>query len=291
MGKRTKARECAFQMLYQWDIDAEPMDRVTRPVLAGAGRHATRRRRMAERLARGAQGDLARLDQADRARRPPTGGFERIAAVDRNILRIGVLRADAGAGDAVGRHHRRGGGDGQALRRGGLAGVRERRAGRGASAALREKEAARSAEPSAMSDRPRRPPAGLAGGVGTAPGEGPGAAGPGRRSLSEPLRAHATAWREIVAAYGREDARGAGGARGAGAHRRPGAHAGAATARRPSRRSRDGEARLQVYVRADEVGERAYQILDLARPRRFRGRRRAPSCARARASCRCRRRS
>ena len=28
MGKRTKARECALQMLYQWDVTREPMDRV-----------------------------------------------------------------------------------------------------------------------------------------------------------------------------------------------------------------------------------------------------------------------
>ena len=28
MGKRTKARECALQMLYQWDVTRDPMDRV-----------------------------------------------------------------------------------------------------------------------------------------------------------------------------------------------------------------------------------------------------------------------
>ena len=28
MGRRTKARECALQMLYQWEITREPMDTV-----------------------------------------------------------------------------------------------------------------------------------------------------------------------------------------------------------------------------------------------------------------------
>ena len=28
MGKRTKARECAFQILYQWDVTREPIEHV-----------------------------------------------------------------------------------------------------------------------------------------------------------------------------------------------------------------------------------------------------------------------
>jgi N utilization substance protein B len=86
MGRRTKARECAFQMLYQWDITREPMDRVAG--LFWQVRTATAETRtMAERLARGGQAEVARLDEAIAAA-STNWRFERIAAVDRNILRI-----------------------------------------------------------------------------------------------------------------------------------------------------------------------------------------------------------
>jgi N utilization substance protein B len=86
MGKRTKARECAFQMLYQWDITREPMDRVAG--LFWQVRTATpETRTMAERLARGGQAEVASLDEAIAAA-ATNWRFERIAAVDRNILRI-----------------------------------------------------------------------------------------------------------------------------------------------------------------------------------------------------------
>ena len=86
MGMRTKARECAFQMLYQWDMTREAMDRVTG--LFWQVRTATpEARAMAERLARGGQAELAALDAAITAA-STNWRFERIAAVDRNILRI-----------------------------------------------------------------------------------------------------------------------------------------------------------------------------------------------------------
>jgi transcription antitermination protein NusB len=86
MGMRTKARECAFQMLYQWDITREPMDRVAG--LFWQVRTATpETRTMAERLARGGQAEVASLDEAITAA-STNWRFERIAAVDRNILRI-----------------------------------------------------------------------------------------------------------------------------------------------------------------------------------------------------------
>ena len=69
MGKRTKARECALQMLYQWDITREPMDRVAG--LFWQVRTTTdETRAMAERLARGAQRELETLDAAITRRRP-----------------------------------------------------------------------------------------------------------------------------------------------------------------------------------------------------------------------------
>lgn len=86
MGKRTKARECALQMLYQWDLTREPMDRVA--VLFWQVRTSTEETKaMAERLALGAQRELDRIDPAI-ASASAHWRFERLAAVDRNILRI-----------------------------------------------------------------------------------------------------------------------------------------------------------------------------------------------------------
>jgi transcription antitermination protein NusB len=88
MGRRTKARECALQMLYQWDITREPMDRVAG--LFWKVRTTTDpTREMAERLARGAQANVERIDAAI-AKASTHWRFERIAGVDRNILRVGV---------------------------------------------------------------------------------------------------------------------------------------------------------------------------------------------------------
>jgi N utilization substance protein B len=89
VGKRTKARECAVQMLYQWDLTREPMDRVIG--LFWQIRTSTDATRdSAERLARGAQAAVASIDEAITAA-STNWRFERIAAVDRNILRIGAF--------------------------------------------------------------------------------------------------------------------------------------------------------------------------------------------------------
>jgi N utilization substance protein B len=86
VGKRTKARECAVQMLYQWESTREPMDRVTG--LFWQVRTTTDQTRLAaERLARGAQGAVEELDAAIAAALT-NWRFDRVAAVDRNILRI-----------------------------------------------------------------------------------------------------------------------------------------------------------------------------------------------------------
>jgi len=88
MGKRTKARECALQMLYQWDITRDPMDRVAG--LFWQVRTSTdETRAMAERLARGAQKDVERLDE-EITRSSKNWRFDRIAAIDKNILRLAV---------------------------------------------------------------------------------------------------------------------------------------------------------------------------------------------------------
>lgn len=86
MGKRSKARECALQMLYQWDMTREPMDRVAG--LFWQVRSGTdEMKAMAERLARGAQGDLEKLDEAIGAALT-RWRFERVAPLDRNVMRI-----------------------------------------------------------------------------------------------------------------------------------------------------------------------------------------------------------
>jgi N utilization substance protein B len=88
MGQRTRARECAFQMLYQWEVTREPMDSVAAAFWrVRSTTDATRAR--AEALARGACDSLERIDQLiTGATRHWT--LERIAAVDRNILRLGA---------------------------------------------------------------------------------------------------------------------------------------------------------------------------------------------------------
>ena len=88
MGRRTKARECAFQMLYQWELSSAPLDRVIEDFWALRSTvEATRER--AERLARGTEAWIERIDAAIAATatrwRP-----ERIAEVDRSILRLGA---------------------------------------------------------------------------------------------------------------------------------------------------------------------------------------------------------
>ena len=77
-----------MQMLYQWDITREPMDRVTG--LFWQVRTSTdETRAMAERLARGAQKDIERLDE-EITRSSKNWRFDRIAAIDKNILRLAV---------------------------------------------------------------------------------------------------------------------------------------------------------------------------------------------------------
>lgn len=86
MGKRTKARECAFQILYQWDVTREPIQHVFN--LFWKVRSGTpEMKKMAERLARGAQADVERLDAAITAALT-NWRFDRVAIIDRNIMRL-----------------------------------------------------------------------------------------------------------------------------------------------------------------------------------------------------------
>jgi transcription antitermination protein NusB len=88
MGRRTKARECALQMLYQWEATHEPMPTVAE----GFWRVRTttaETRAMAERLACGAQAHHQEVDEVITAA-ARNWRFDRIASVDKNILRLGA---------------------------------------------------------------------------------------------------------------------------------------------------------------------------------------------------------
>jgi N utilization substance protein B len=86
VGRRTKARECALQMLYQWDLTGDPVSRVIDAFWkVRSTTEATRE--IAERLVRGASRESKTLD-ASIAEASANWRFERIAAVDRNILRL-----------------------------------------------------------------------------------------------------------------------------------------------------------------------------------------------------------
>lgn len=88
MGRRSKARECAFQILYQWQITGEPMSAVVESfwrVRSGT----PEARAMAERLARGAQAQADELDKQI-GEAATNWRLDRIAPVDRTILRLGA---------------------------------------------------------------------------------------------------------------------------------------------------------------------------------------------------------
>ncbi len=89
MGSRTKARECALQALYQLDLSGgSPAD-----ALAGLWDHFEPvdedTKAFAEALVRGAQREQAAIDELIQ-RTSLNWKLERMARVDRNILRIAV---------------------------------------------------------------------------------------------------------------------------------------------------------------------------------------------------------
>jgi len=88
MGRRTKARECAFQMLYQWDATRVPMDEVA-DAYWRLRSTTGETRALADRLARGTVVIVDEIDAAIQAA-ATNWRFERIAAVDRTVLRLGT---------------------------------------------------------------------------------------------------------------------------------------------------------------------------------------------------------
>jgi len=95
MGRRTKARECAFQILYQHAITDEPMARVVDGFWrVRSGTAAVKA--MAERLARGTAERAPALDQAIAAA-AANWRLDRMAPVDRTILRLAAYELVAEA--------------------------------------------------------------------------------------------------------------------------------------------------------------------------------------------------
>lgn len=88
MGRRSKARECAVQLLYLAVSTAEPVDRAVASFWRI--RNATDGvREMAERLARGAHAELPAID-ALVSQAATHWRIDRIASIDLCVLRIGV---------------------------------------------------------------------------------------------------------------------------------------------------------------------------------------------------------
>jgi transcription antitermination protein NusB len=75
-------------MLYQWDMTQEPMDRVIAGFWSVRSTVEETRRR-ADALAAGTHGDLPKIDGLI-AEAATNWRFDRIAAVDKNILRLGA---------------------------------------------------------------------------------------------------------------------------------------------------------------------------------------------------------
>lgn len=89
MGARRKGRELAVQMLYQWEVGGESTSQVIEASdeLTAAGEEA---RRLARRLFEGVARQRDRID-AMVAEHSEKWRLERMATVDRNILRVAVF--------------------------------------------------------------------------------------------------------------------------------------------------------------------------------------------------------
>jgi N utilization substance protein B len=90
MPSRRKARECALQMLFQWDLGKDPPAKVEELFWANTRWiDEPSVRALASQLFRGAAESVAELDNIIRAR-TEHWRLDRMAAVDRNLLRLGI---------------------------------------------------------------------------------------------------------------------------------------------------------------------------------------------------------
>ncbi|HXN83224.1 MAG TPA: transcription antitermination factor NusB [Myxococcales bacterium] len=89
MGSRSKARECALQALYQLDTSSGPPGDALAGILAHFEAVDADTTRFAEQLVRGVQQEKAVIDGLIQ-RTSTNWKLERMARVDRNILRLAV---------------------------------------------------------------------------------------------------------------------------------------------------------------------------------------------------------
>lgn len=89
MGSRSKARECALQALYQLDMHSGPAGDALAGILAHFEAVDADTTRFAEQLVRGVQHEKALIDGLIQ-RTSTNWKLERMARVDRNILRLAV---------------------------------------------------------------------------------------------------------------------------------------------------------------------------------------------------------
>ena len=87
MRKRTLARECALHILYQHEMNHEPVGEVVASFWEQETGVPDEVRRFAEKLVYGTLDNLAKLDEII-ARAADNWQIERMAVVDRNILRF-----------------------------------------------------------------------------------------------------------------------------------------------------------------------------------------------------------
>lgn len=86
-GSRRKSRECALQMLFQWDITHDLIDQIAATFWEGQPDEPEETRRFAESLASGTIDKVERID-ALIARHAENWRLDRMAVVDRNLLRL-----------------------------------------------------------------------------------------------------------------------------------------------------------------------------------------------------------
>jgi N utilization substance protein B len=88
MGLRRTARECALQMLYQYDVGKQPIEEILESFWE-MNEHPKRVREFADELF---EGSIERIKEIDRTIQQHTKNWRltRMAAVDRNILRVAV---------------------------------------------------------------------------------------------------------------------------------------------------------------------------------------------------------
>ena len=88
MPSRRKGRELAVQMLYQWDMNREPVERTVES-FGRLGEQPEGSRAFARRLVKGT---LNRLDEIDTliAEHAQHWRLSRMATVDRNVLRLAI---------------------------------------------------------------------------------------------------------------------------------------------------------------------------------------------------------